>query len=61
MFDPPGPGATGTYHPPPPGRPAGESFAIGARLGGRYRIIASVAKGGMGEVYRADGPITSSG
>ena len=42
-------------------RPSGESFSPGTRLRGRYRIIASLAKNGMSEVYRADGPITNSG
>ena len=34
-------------------RPA-ERFAPGALLAGRYRIVAALGKGGMGEVYRAD-------
>jgi serine/threonine-protein kinase len=45
------PGATGAYQPALPG----ERFATGARLAGRYRIIAAPGRGGMGEVYRADG------
>jgi hypothetical protein len=36
MSDPPDPDATGTSHPPPPLIPAGESFAPGAVLAGRY-------------------------
>jgi serine/threonine-protein kinase len=43
---------TGPYHPDESAD--GERFAPGTLLAGRYRIVAALGRGGMGEVYRAD-------
>ena len=48
----PEPDATGAYQPTP--QPPTERFAPGVLLAARYRVVAPLGKGGMGEVYRAD-------
>ena len=47
------PDATGAYQPAHAPMPA-ERFPPGTLLASRYRVVAPLGRGGMGEVYRAD-------
>ena len=48
------PGRHGGLSSCPAHRPGRRRFATGARLAGRYRILAALGRGGVAEVYRAD-------
>jgi serine/threonine-protein kinase len=50
LHQPSDPNATGAYDVSPPA----ERFAPGTLLAGRFRLVAALGRGGMGEVYRAD-------
>ena len=53
MPNTPEPDLTGAYH-AAPHEPPDERFAPGQVISERYRVVAPLGKGGMGEVYRAD-------
>jgi hypothetical protein len=54
MTGEPSPSEGETYLAATSGLPLGERFTPGTLVGGRFRIVAPLGRGGMGEVYRAD-------